>query len=78
MVPESPIFSCLCDKVNVPLSFEAAELIISIAKVISPSDIQSFEIEKRNKAIRKMKEQGLSIRQIERLTGVSFGIIRGI
>jgi putative transposase len=57
---------------------EAVELIISIAKVSSPADIQSFEIEKRNKAIRIMKEEGLSIRQIERLTGVSFGIIRGI
>ena len=57
---------------------EAAELIISIAKVSSPADIQSFETDKRNRAIKKMKEQESSIRQIERLTGVSFGIIRGI
>ena len=57
---------------------DAAELIIRIVKVSSPADIQSFEIEKRNIAIRKMKEEGLSIRQIERITGVSFGIIRVI
>jgi len=57
---------------------EASGLIKDILKVLSPADVQSFEVEKRNRAIRKMKEQGLLIRQIERLTGVSFGIIRGI
>ena len=40
----------------------------------------SGEVKKvqEDKRLYNMKEKGLSIRQIERLTGVSFGIIRGI
>ncbi len=57
---------------------EASELIKCQVKVVSPADIQSFEAEERNNAIRIMKEHGLSIRQIERLTGISFGVIRGV
>lgn len=44
----------------------------------SPLEIQDFTKEERNKVIKKCKEQGLSIRQIARLTGVSFEIIREI
>ncbi len=43
-----------------------------------PLEIQNFTKEERNKVIKKCKEQGLSIRQIARLTGVSFGIIREV
>ena len=57
---------------------EAAALIKSIANVTNPGDIQTYEKQKRNKIIKLLKEKGLSIRQIERLTGVSFGVIRGI
>jgi putative transposase len=57
---------------------EATELIKKMAKVVAPTEIQSFEIEARNNAIREMKELGISIRQIERLTGISFGVIRGL
>ncbi|MBS3976857.1 MAG: transposase, partial [Syntrophomonadaceae bacterium] len=55
---------------------EAAELIQKIAEVKSPQEIQAFEKQKRNAAIREFKKRQLSIRQIERLTGISFGIIR--
>ena len=57
---------------------EAIDFIKRISGVQSPLEIQSFEKEKRNDIIEKCKEQGLSIRQIERLTGVSFGVIRRI
>jgi len=57
---------------------EAAALIESVANVNNPGDIQAYEKQKRNEVIRLLKRKGLSIRQIERLTGVSFGVIRGI
>jgi len=57
---------------------EAIAFIKRISRVQSPLEIQILEKEKRNDIIRKCKEKGLSIRQIERLTGVSFGVIRRI
>ncbi len=57
---------------------EAATLIESVANVNDPKDIQTYEKHKRNEVIKLLKRKGLSIRQIERLTGVSFGVIRGI
>jgi len=57
---------------------EAAALIERVAHVINPKDIQTYEKQKREEVIRLLKKKGLSIRQIERLTGVSFGVIRGI
>ncbi len=56
---------------------EAAELICNLAGVESPLEIQGFEKAKRSKALKQLKGMGLSIRQLERLTGVSFGVIRG-
>jgi len=43
-----------------------------------PTEIQTYEKQKRNTVIRKFKNRGLSIRQIARLTGISFGVTRGI
>lgn len=57
---------------------EAVDFIKRISGVQSALEIQGLEKEKRNDIIRKCKENGLSIRQIERLTGVSFGVIRRI
>ncbi|WP_366923744.1 transposase [Metallumcola ferriviriculae] len=57
---------------------EAVDFIKEISGVQSPVEIQSFEKQRRNDILRKCKEKGLSIRQIERLTGVSFGVIRRI
>lgn len=57
---------------------EAIDFIKRISGVQSPLEIQGFEKEKRNDIVKKCKEEGLSIRQIERLTGISFGVIRGI
>ncbi len=57
---------------------EAIEIIIKVAGVKNTNQIQNFEKEKRDKMIRKLKDSGLSIRQIERLTGISFGVVRKI
>lgn len=57
---------------------DAAKIIIEIAGIENTIQIQNFEKEKRNKLIKQIKNKGLSIRQIERLTGISFGVIRNI
>lgn len=57
---------------------EAAQIIKQSAGVDNTSSIQCFDKKKRNEFIKGFKEQGMSIRQIERLTGVSFGVIRNI
>ena len=57
---------------------EASNFIRSISGVQSPTEIQGFKKDKRNEVIKECKAKGLSIRQIERLTGVSFGVIRTI
>ncbi|MEG6523513.1 transposase [Desulfotomaculum sp. 1211_IL3151] len=57
---------------------EASNFIRSISGVQSPTEIALLEKGKRNEVIKKCKAKGLSIRQIERLTGISFGVIRTI
>lgn len=57
---------------------EAAEIIKRVADVKYLNGIKNFENERRNKVIKELKNSGLSIRQIERLTGISFGVIRKI
>lgn len=57
---------------------EATNTIIKLAGIESPIQIQNFEKDKRDKVIKELKNKGLSIRQIERLTGISFGVIRKI
>ena len=41
----------------------------------SPQAIQRLEPQKRDSVLRNLKENGLSIRQIERLTGINRGVI---
>lgn len=57
---------------------EADKFIRTISGVRNPTEIQSLEKERRNEVIKECKAKGLSIRQIERLTGISFGVIRKI
>jgi DNA-directed RNA polymerase specialized sigma subunit len=57
---------------------EATGLIQSIVGVKIPIEIQRYEKQKRNLVIKKLKEQGLPTRQIARLTGISYGVIRGV
>ncbi|KJR48437.1 transposase [Desulfosporosinus sp. I2] len=56
---------------------DARKIINNHCKVGHAIDIQKFDINKRNSYIKKLKEvYGLSIRMIERLTGISRGIIQ--
>lgn len=57
---------------------EAQEIIKSICRVKNASEVQKFDPEKRNQCLAAMKVRGLSIRQISRLTGISFGVVRKI
>lgn len=57
---------------------EATKIIKSVSGLSSPLLIQSLEKRERIEIIRKLKVRGLSIRQIERLTGVSFAVVRKV
>jgi len=53
---------------------EATELIQEITGVTIPAEIQRYERQKRNRVIKKLKDQGLPTRQLARLTGISYGV----
>ena len=55
---------------------EAIDFIKKIGDIKSPTEIQNFEKKKRDAIIKICKDKGLSIRQLERFTGISFGVIR--
>ena len=57
---------------------QAKEMMRKISKCDSVSQFQKLEIPKRDKFLRKLREKGISIRQLSRLTGVSFSVIRNI
>ena len=57
---------------------DARDIIKKIAGCATTTELQLFDREERNKCIKKMKKKGLSIRQISRLTGISFAIVRNI
>lgn len=54
---------------------KAIEIIKNICNVSHCAEIQILERNKRNKYLKIIKEEGLSTRQIARLTGISRGII---
>ena len=51
---------------------QAKRIILKITKCANTIDFQALEIKQRDKYLCKLKEQGLSVRQISRLTGVSY------
>ena len=54
---------------------EAREIITKICEVTNPTELQCLDIYDRNKSLNQLKEYGLSIRQIERLTGINRGVV---
>ncbi len=54
---------------------EAIKKIMTAAKIKDCKQLQTFEIKKRNEILNELKEAGLPIRQIEKLTGINRGII---
>ncbi len=62
---------------NFRLTDEEAKIIIQkISKCKSVTDFQNLSIDKRDKYLKVLREKGLSIRQISRLTGISFNVVR--
>lgn len=57
---------------------EAKKLIVKLSKCNTASEFQALSIKRRDKFIRKLKEKGLSVRQIERLTGINRGVVQKI
>ena len=58
---------------------DAKKIIKTLCYIENAIDLQNFEIIRRNFYLKDLKESyGLSIRQIERLTGISRGIIQRI
>lgn len=69
----------ISDKIITRVTDEKAkELIRKIAKCESTSEFQKLDIPKRDRYLKKLKEKGLSLRQLSRLTGVSFSVVRKI
>lgn len=57
---------------------QASELVRKISKCENATEFQNLELEIRNKYLKKLREKGVSIRQLCRLTGISIGIIRNL
>jgi len=55
---------------------EAQKIIVKLLRIKDSSGFQKMNADKRDRSIAILKEHGLSIRQISRLTGLSFGIVR--
>lgn len=54
---------------------QGQEIIRTMLKLKSGTQLQKMDKEKRDAALHKLKEEGLSVRQIERLTGINRGIV---
>lgn len=55
---------------------EAKKIIFNVSNCKNVAEFQKLELGQRDQFIKELKENGLSFRQICRLTGVSFGIVR--
>lgn len=55
---------------------EARTIIKKICKVEAATDLQKFDVSTRNVFLKELKENNLSVRQIERLTGINRGIVQ--
>ena len=55
---------------------EAKEVIYKISNCKTITEFQNLTIDKRDKYLKILRNQGLSIRQISRLTGIGFNIVR--
>ncbi len=73
--------SCLdiSEKVIARVTDEQAKILIrKISKCENVAAFQNLELAKRDKALKKLREKGLSIRQLSRLTGISISVIRKV
>lgn len=71
--------SCLdiAEKPEIRLTDEqASALMLKISRCQNATQFQNLESVKREKYLKKLKQEGVSIRQLSRITGISIGIIR--
>lgn len=62
---------------KLPVTDEKAERIMwEITRCKNATEFQSLPTEQRNRALERMLKSGASIRQVSRMTGVSFGVVR--
>jgi REP element-mobilizing transposase RayT len=66
------------DNVTHPTDETLREKVVKICGSRTANEFQQMLSDERDKALRAMRASGMSIRQIVRLTGVPFGIIRKI
>lgn len=55
---------------------QAKEVILKVSKCSNVSEFQALDVIKKVDCLKELKNKGLSIRQISRLTGTSIGIVR--
>ena len=55
---------------------EAKKIIFNVSNCKNTAEFQRLELKQRDQFIKELKEEGLSFRQISRLTGLSFGLVR--
>ena len=69
---------CLEFEINKRLNdIEAKEVIKEVARVTNINELQYLQRDKRNEILKRLKEfEGLSIRQIARITGISYNMVQ--
>jgi hypothetical protein len=68
--------NCLDIRERVAIRDEAArERICSHYKVASGTQLQQWDKKKRDAVLRELKDMGMSVRQMERLTGINRGVV---
>ena len=68
-------YQYICNQYDTYLSLVISE-IIKIAGVTCSSDFQKIDKTKQREALGLLRELGASVRQLERLTGISRGVIQ--
>ncbi len=66
----------LCRDRRVLADAEAQKIICKACVAASGTRLQQWDRKERNAALRRLKQNNLSIRQIERLTGINRGAIQ--
>ena len=67
----------ISDKIIKRVTDEQARVLIKkLAKCDNVSDFQNLDLVTRDKCLKKLRDKGVSIRQLSRLTGISLSVVR--
>jgi len=72
---------CLIMDVDAPARNSDEALKMRMGKICGltkSAEFQELPLEERDRAVRLLKDGGMSIRQISRMTGISFGVVRRV